>query len=79
MSYITKQQAAERLQIGVRTLEGIIARGQLPAYRVGPRMVRIDEQDLEDYVRARRVAAPTREKRDEPVRPCLYRPGMKVV
>ena len=34
--YLTKQQAADELQISVRTLEGLIKRGQLPAYKIGP-------------------------------------------
>lgn len=77
MAYITKQEASARLAIGVRTLEGIIKRGQLPAYRIGPKCVRIDEEDLEEYVRARQVAPQTRTAAVS--RPCLYRPGMKVV
>lgn len=78
MAYLTKTQAAERLQISVRTLEGLIKRGQLPAYRIGPQSVRIDAEELEDYVRARRIAAKPQRK-PEPVRPCRYVPGMKVV
>lgn len=80
MAYITKQEAAARLAIGVRTLEGIIARGQLTAYRIGPKLVRIDEQDLEAYVEARRILhQPQPVKPAEVKRPCLYKPGMKVV
>lgn len=80
MAYITKQEASARLAISVRTLEGLISRGQLPAYRIGPKMVRIDEADLEAYVQARviRHQAPA-PKGVEKVRPCLYVPGMKVV
>ena len=74
---LTKKQAAERLSIGLRTLEGLIARGQLPAYRIGPKCVRLDEADIDDYVHARRVAP--QPKAAEPVRPCRYVPGMKVV
>ena len=77
MAFITKQEASARLAIGVRTLEGIIARGQLKAYRIGPKMVRIDEDELEEYVRARQVAPQARTATVS--RPCLYRPGMKVV
>ena len=75
--YITKQEASERLAISMRTLEGIIARGQIKAYRIGPKCVRIDEDDLEEYVRARQVAPQARPATVS--RPCLYRPGMKVV
>lgn len=76
MAYITKAEAAARLCIGMRTLEGIIARGQLRAYRIGPKLVRIDEDELEDYVRARLVAPVVAAKTQ---RRCGYVPGMKVV
>ena len=74
--YITKQEASKRLAIGMRTLEGIIARGQLKAYRIGPKMVRIDEEELEEYVRARPVAP---EVRTAKPRRCGYVVGMEVV
>ncbi len=78
--YLTKQQAADALQISVRTLEGLVKRGQLPAYRIGPKCVRIDSRDLDAYVAARRIAPEKPKARPtEYVRPCLYKPGMKVV
>ena len=49
MAYLTKPQAAEMLQISVRTLEGLIKRGQLPAYKIGPQLVRIDQDDLRAF------------------------------
>ena len=76
--YLTKQQAAAELQISVRTLEGLIKRGQLPAYRIGPKTVRLTTEDIEAYVRGHLVA-PQAAKKAEPVRPCRYVPGMKVV
>lgn len=78
MALMTKAQAAEELQISVRTLEGLISRGQLPAYRIGPKCVRVDSEDLAEYVAARRIA-PARTRPVEVVRPCRYVPGMKVV
>ena len=33
--YLTKRQVAERLSVGVRTLERMIATTDLPAHRVG--------------------------------------------
>lgn len=78
MSYITRKQAAERLAISVRVLDGLIARGQLPAYRVGSKMVRISEADLDDYMK-QRLMAPTQAKPAPIQRPCRYYPGMKVV
>lgn len=77
MALITKQEASARLAIGMRSLEGIIRRGQLPVYRIGPRSVRIDEQDLEDFLAARRCLHEA--KPAEVRRPCRYYPGMKVV
>lgn len=79
MALMTKGQAAEELQISVRTLEGLINRGQLPAYRIGPKCVRIDSDDLDEYVAARRIAPAARTRPVEVVRPCRYIPGMKVV
>lgn len=79
MSYITRQAAAERLSIGLRTLDRMIARGQFPAYRIGSKIVRIDEKDIEEYMAGRRVA-PEKQSKAAPVqRVCRYVPGMKVV
>ena len=47
MTLLTRQQAAARLAIGLRTLDGLISRGVLPAYRVGPKLVRLREEDLD--------------------------------
>ena len=41
------QQAAEVAACSVSTLRNLIARGDLTAYRFGPRMIRIRRQDLE--------------------------------
>ena len=41
------QQAAEEAACSVSTLRNLIARGDLTAYRFGPRMIRIRRQDLE--------------------------------
>ena len=78
MSYITRKQAAERLSISVRVLDGLIARGQLPAYKVGSKLVRISEADLEKYMK-QRLMVPERSKAETITRPCRYYPGMKVV
>jgi excisionase family DNA binding protein len=44
--YLTLSQAAERYGVSVRTLRRRIAEGRLPAYRVGPRSIRVAEGDL---------------------------------
>lgn len=76
--WLKRQQAAERLGISLPTLDGLIRRGQLPASKVGARIVRIDESDIEAYLAARRVA-PMKKAAEPPTRPCRYVPGMKVV
>ena len=78
MNYITRKQAAERLSVSVRVLDGLIARGQLPAYKIGSKLVRINEADLEKYMQ-RQVMAPATVKAVSVDRPCRYVPGMKVV
>ena len=78
MSYITRKQAAERLSVSVRVLDGLIARGQLPAYKVGSKLVRISEADLDKYMK-RQLMAPAPIRPAPADRPCLYVPGMKVV
>ena len=77
MAFITRKQAAEWLSVSVRVLDGLIARGQLPAYKIGSKLVRIDERDLEKYMK-RQIMAPASLKTAPVERPCLYVPGMKV-
>ena len=45
---------AERLGVSVKAVRGLIARGELAAYKVAGR-IRIDPADLEDYLGASRV------------------------
>ena len=40
-------QAAERTGLSVRTLRRRIADGHLPAYRSGPRVIRLDPDDVD--------------------------------
>ena len=40
-------QAAERTGLSTRTLRRRIAAGQLKAYRNGPRLIRLDPQDVD--------------------------------
>lgn len=76
MSYITRQQAAELLGVSLRTLDGMIQRGSLPAYKIGSKLVRLKDSDLEEYVEAHRVAPEIKKPKQ---RKCTYVPGMKVV
>jgi excisionase family DNA binding protein len=40
------QQAAEETACSVSTLRNLIKRGDLPAYRFGPRLIRVRREDL---------------------------------
>ena len=43
---LSAEQAAERLNVSLSTIRRLIASGELRAYRYGPRLVRIDANDL---------------------------------
>lgn len=43
----TLSQAADRTGLSVRTLRRRIAAGMLPAYRSGPRVLRVDPADVD--------------------------------
>jgi excisionase family DNA binding protein len=44
---INLNSAAKRTGLSVKTLRRYIANGILPAYRVGPRAIRVDVDDIE--------------------------------
>lgn len=79
MALITRQEAAARLTVSVKTLDSMIQRGTLPAYRLGPKLVRIEEEDLQAYLKARLIAPQPQKPKTPAVRPCRYVPGMDVV
>lgn len=43
-------QAAEQRGVSVSTIRRLIARGELRAFRIGPRIIRIDPRDLDAAV-----------------------------
>lgn len=45
--YETLQSAAERLAVDTRTVRRWIAAGRLNAYRTGPRLIRVDIQEVD--------------------------------
>jgi excisionase family DNA binding protein len=45
--WLTQAEAAEYLNVTDRTIRALVRRGELPAYRVGARMIRIDARDLD--------------------------------
>lgn len=54
---ITIQAAAERLGVGNQTVRDFVSRGQLPAYRIGGRILRVDAADVAALVRPVPVGA----------------------
>ncbi|CAJ1505696.1 helix-turn-helix domain-containing protein [[Mycobacterium] burgundiense] len=48
-SLLTLQQAAAYLSITDRTVRNYVARGLIPAQRVGPKLLRIRQADLESF------------------------------
>lgn len=53
---LTYQGASELLGVKVNTLYSMVARGQLPFVRMGPRLVRFSRAALLEWVRERSVA-----------------------
>ena len=49
-SWMTVPQVAADLQVGERTVRRYVSEGKLPAYRVGPRHLRIRRADVENLV-----------------------------
>ena len=46
-SYVTMEQAARMTQQSVKTIRRRVSDGTLPAYRFGPRSIRVRLEDLE--------------------------------
>lgn len=49
---VSLESAAKMLQCSIKTMRRYVDRGELTAYRVGPRMIRIRVTDLERFVTA---------------------------
>jgi len=54
--WVTIATAAERLGLSAKSIRRRIADGTLPAYRVGPRLIRLDAADI-DRLLPRRIPA----------------------
>jgi excisionase family DNA binding protein len=54
-TYLTLQQAAEITHQSIRTIRRRVSQGSLPAYRFGPRQIRIKLDDLQSL--GRRIPA----------------------
>ena len=55
-AYLSKREAASYLRRCTRTLESLVAAGEIPAYRVRGKLL-FRRTDLDAYVEARRVQA----------------------
>jgi excisionase family DNA binding protein len=52
-SLLTWAQVASRLGISVQTVRRWVDCGRLPAVRLGPRCLRVRQEDLDEFVRGR--------------------------
>jgi excisionase family DNA binding protein len=52
--FLTPQEVSELLQVSVQTVRRWIKKGKLPAYKVGPRMWRIRQIDLDAWLEQQR-------------------------
>lgn len=59
-TYESLAQAAERTAVSVKTLRRRIAAGDLPAYRYGPRTLRLDPAEVDQLMRPVFSARPRR-------------------
>jgi excisionase family DNA binding protein len=53
---LTVHEAADRLNVAKTAVYSLLARGELPHYRIG-RAIRICDEDISSYLALRRVAA----------------------
>lgn len=83
ISLLRFEEAAEILTVSEDTVRRLVAKGQLPAYKIGDR-TRIDEEDVYVYLAEHRTKAAALRRQTRVVRPaqervCTYKPGDKVV
>ena len=45
------KQIAEQLHVSLATARRLVARGELPAVRIGRRLLRVDQEDIEALIR----------------------------
>jgi excisionase family DNA binding protein len=55
MDLLSLRQAARESRVGERTLRRAVRTGELPAYQLGARTLRVDRAELQQWVRAKRV------------------------
>ncbi|SNC71564.1 DNA binding domain-containing protein, excisionase family [Kytococcus aerolatus] len=49
--WLAPDAAAEHLNVSPRTLRRMVSEGRIPAYRLGPRLIRFDVADLDAALR----------------------------
>ena len=85
---ITRAEAAELLTVSEDTIDRLVKAGQLPAYRITPKITRFDRADVEEYLQSKYVKAKELQRKTRVRRPNEFRggvnnsgyyPGMKVV
>lgn len=55
MDLLSLRQAARELRIAERTLRRAVRAGQLPAFQLGERTLRVDRAEIQEWVRAKRI------------------------
>lgn len=65
--YYTVSEAARKLEVSSATIWRWINAGKLPAYRVGPRKIRINSNDLETMVKPARTEEITKAREREDI------------
>ena len=55
MELISIRQAARLLRLAERALRQAVRSGELPAYKLGERTIRVDMADLQQWVQGKRV------------------------
>jgi excisionase family DNA binding protein len=55
MDLLSLRQAARELRIAERTLRRAVRAGELPAFQLGERTLRVERAELQQWVRAKRV------------------------
>jgi excisionase family DNA binding protein len=56
MDLLSLRQAARELHISERTVRGAVRSGELPAFQLAKRTLRVDRADLQQWVREKRIS-----------------------
>jgi excisionase family DNA binding protein len=56
--FVTESQVAETYRVSVRTVGNLISAGTLTAYRIGPRLIGLDADEVERVMLANPVVTP---------------------